>query len=558
MTCERAAEPDARPRVRHNDHSVLRVPELGGWTPRLSVSVLVPARGGQDKLDLVLAALAAQSYPGHLLEVVVVDDGSAPPLRLPEIRPERTRLLGPAGKGFGSALAVHTAARAAEGDVLHRLDADMVVYREHVEANMRWHHLADYLVVLGAKSFVAYEPAGHAPADVHDAVAAGRAGTLFDAATAMPSWQDQVAGETDGLRAAPHRAYRACNGATISFTPRMYEACGGMDTALALGSDVEVGYRMAQAGAVFVPEPAARAWHLGIPQMRGERRDEGTRYREPWLSQRLPLRRDWRRHGHGRQWLVPYVEVVVDASGAPYEQVRAAVTAALASTLPDVGVTVVAPWPGPPERGDPLDDPRLDLRLIQEAFGHDGRVRLLDALAPTAAPSPYRFVCPPGWRLEPDALARLVELSDQECQGVVYLALPKGAELTIGRLDRTQALARARLLRRPGEDLDDAVHELFGTHWIDGTEWALTPCADTGGGAGSPGHDAAHWKRQTDTWKRRAANWKKEAARWEREAERLRRKVRAPLPEKLRDALARRAARLPLLSRAAARRAEGD
>ncbi|MEU8267719.1 glycosyltransferase, partial [Sphaerisporangium sp. NPDC049002] len=76
-----------RPVIRHNDYSTLVPPPLGEWTPGLPVSVVIPAHGGQRRLDLTLAALAAQTYPSGLMEVVVVDDGSEPPLRLPEIRP---------------------------------------------------------------------------------------------------------------------------------------------------------------------------------------------------------------------------------------------------------------------------------------------------------------------------------------------------------------------------------------------------------------------------------------------------------------------------------------
>jgi GT2 family glycosyltransferase len=559
-----------RPRIRHNDYTALTVPEPGNWSPRLSVSVLVPAYGHQEKLDLTLAALAAQTYPAHLVEVLVVDDGSLPPLRLPEIRPERTRLLTPdpggrpggAGLGWGSALAVDTAARAAEGEVLHRIDADMLVYRDHLEAMARWHHVADYLVVLGYKSFVENVPGRYSAADVRAAVAAGAADALFDPERSVTSWSEQVFADTGGLLTTPHRAYRACNGATISFTPWMYRECGGMDTALALGSDLEIGYRMAQAGAVFVPEPRARAWHLGIPQMRGPRREEGTRVREPSVSQRVPMRRDWRRYS-GRQWLVPYVDVVVDAAAAGYEAVRASVAAALAGTLPDVRVTIVAPWSrldaqaqlagegaggvaGAAGRLDPLADPLIDLRLIREAFGHDGRVRLRESLPPDSAPVPFRFTCPAGWMLEPDALARLIELSDADSLGVVYLAAPRGAELSVARLDRTQALARARLLRSTDEDLDDAVHELFGTHWMDGTEWALAPAT-----AERPGRDAGHWKRQADQWKRKAGALQKEVRKLEREAARLRQKVQAPLPAKLREGLGRRLTAMGLAPRRA-------
>lgn len=78
-------------RVRGNDYSVLRPAE--DFTPSLRVSVIVPAYDNQDKLDLALAALARQTYPAELTEVVVVDNGSTPPLRLPADRPPHTRLI---------------------------------------------------------------------------------------------------------------------------------------------------------------------------------------------------------------------------------------------------------------------------------------------------------------------------------------------------------------------------------------------------------------------------------------------------------------------------------
>ena len=49
----------AQPRVKENDYGSLRPAELGCWEPALTVSVVIPAYGSQDKLDLTLAALAA-------------------------------------------------------------------------------------------------------------------------------------------------------------------------------------------------------------------------------------------------------------------------------------------------------------------------------------------------------------------------------------------------------------------------------------------------------------------------------------------------------------------
>ena len=83
--------PRSQPRVRRNDWSSLDVPALGTWEPTLSVSVVIPAYGAQRLLPHVLAGLAAQTYPTHLLEVVVADDDPRERLELPELEPFRAR-----------------------------------------------------------------------------------------------------------------------------------------------------------------------------------------------------------------------------------------------------------------------------------------------------------------------------------------------------------------------------------------------------------------------------------------------------------------------------------
>jgi glycosyltransferase involved in cell wall biosynthesis len=506
-----------QPRLRHNDYTGLPVAELGGWHPHLPVSVVVPAFGGQHKLDLTLASLAAQSYPGGLLEVVVVDDTSTPPLTLPDLRPERTRLIRPAAPHWGSAHAVHCGVRACDGAVILRLDSDMVVHREHIEAHLRWHHLADYLAVMGTLTFTPFAEGELGPEEVYKAVHDGAAATLFPAETAAENWTAQVIRDSRGLLDPRRMPFRVATGATVSWSRSLYHAAGGMDRSLLLGGDTEFGYRMAQAGAVFVPESEARSWHLGLSQMKS-RPEEGRRYRAAHLGHRIPLYRHWRQEP-GRQWQVPYVEVVVEAGDAGYEPVHATVTGALASTLPDVGVTVVAPWSALTGQDRAvLDDPRLDLRLIRAAFGRDGRVALRDAVPPTSAPAPFRFRCPAGLVPTADGLRRLTELAEREMLGLVQLAVERDGGLLVARLERTAAVARASRLRAEGEELDHLVDELFGSYWLDGTEWALAA-----GGGVPPARSVPQLQADHDRWRDLAAARESELDRYREESTRLRR-----------------------------------
>ncbi|WP_193518777.1 glycosyltransferase family 2 protein, partial [Nocardiopsis kunsanensis] len=261
-----------------NDYGSVVVPGVGEWEPWLSVSVVLPAYGHQEKLDLVLASLAAQSYPSRLLEVVVVDDGSPEPLVLGPVVPEHVRLIRSSGGAWGSAHAVNCGVAASSGDVVLRLDADMLVFREHVESQLRWHHRLDYAAVLGHKLFVDWVPGRHSAERVREEVAAGRAGALFDPATADTHWIERVIDKNDQLRTAGRLAYKVFVGASGSLHRSLFDRTGGLDPALVLGGDTEFAHRLYQQGAVFVPDTDTSSWHLGRTQMQ-TRREAGTRYR---------------------------------------------------------------------------------------------------------------------------------------------------------------------------------------------------------------------------------------------------------------------------------------
>lgn len=443
--------------VRRNDWSSIQVPPLGQWRPTLPVSVVIPAYRCQASLDLTLASLARQTYPAELLEVVVVDDGSQPPLALPKLRPERCRLVHPAG-GWGRANALHTGVTHSDGDIIHWLDADMVVYPEHVEAQARWHHAIGYAVTLGGKRFVQVapgDPGWPSPDEVADA-----ADRLFAGLPAAPhDYVERQIAETDQLRTADHLGFLVHVGATAALRRELYQATGGLDTSLRLGEDTEFGYRLAQAGAVFVPEPLARSWHLGASHMM--RHEQALqRYNRPFLAERMPQPR-WLRRVGGSGWAVPLVTVVMQVDGQPLERVRAAVDAVLRGTESDLRVHLVGPWPAPSEqRISPLADPLLDLRLIAVTYRSDPRVRLVERAPDSAYPSPFLLTVPISDQvLAPTAVRRLVDYADRQQLGLVRAELEPGATV---ELWRTAAVGRARWVRREGESLAEAVAGGYG------------------------------------------------------------------------------------------------
>ena len=496
MTTDNARPLRDQPRVRGNDWPSLRAPALGEWQPTRSVTVVVPAYRPGPTLALTLAALAHQSYPEQLLEVVVVDDDPDEQLRLPELRPARTRVV-PSDGSWGRAHACHVGALAADGEVLHWLDADMVPHREQVEAQLRWHHLLDHAAVLGHKTFVDVEAGLPTPEEVAAAVTAGRAEDLFPGRwTAPHEWVEEHVTRTEGLTRNPTMSFLVHVGATASVSRDLYLASGGMDGELKLGEDVELGYRLAQQGAVFVPDAEARSWHLGRSTLMG-RQDEVNAYNRPFVTDRVPALRHWR--SRGRSYSVPWVQVVVDATAAPARAVWHSVEGVLTGSTHDVEVLVVGPWSElGDERRSPLGDPRRDLRLAGAGLVGDPRVRLVEAVTESAAPATFRLWLPAGWAPGADSLRRLGTECTRRDRGLVQLLLPTGE---VARLERTSAFARARRLLAAGDPdgavaddidglVDGVVDEVSRSWWFEGREEGFThvddepaaPAAPSGGG----------------------------------------------------------------------------
>ncbi|WP_436759575.1 glycosyltransferase [Streptosporangium sp. V21-05] len=543
-------------RIAGNDYRSLTPPALGSWTPSLRVSVVVPAYGDQEKLDLTLAGLATQTYPAALTEVVVVDNGSDPPLRLPALCPENTRLI--VCPVPGRAHARNAGLAAATGDVIHWLDSDVVLDRRSVEAHMRWHHAAPYLVVTG---YLRFTPAAlPAPGVV---AAADDLAKLFEPAEPH-AWLVDLVERTDGLTANPHRAFSLHVGGATSVNAALLAVAGPMDTDLILGQDTEMGYRLAQAGAVFVPEPLSRAFHLG-PTMRMRDKAPIDRVSHAFVADRIPSYR-WLRSHPSRQWKVPYVEVVVEPAARPggytYDGVRATVDAVLAGTLPDVAVTLTGPWDRVGAEGRaPLKDPDLDVVLIRGHYAHEPRVRFaveVPAVAPVPSSTrpdgpawavPYRLRLPAGWVPGEDTLARLLDLARDEGYGLVSVLLSEGdaegdaAEVVTGgagqgrsvvraRLERAAAFARAAIVLEEGEDLDDAVDDTFGVIWVDGETYGFAP--EAGALTGRRGAyraraeaeaETARLAKEAERLREQVAKWRDEAGRWRRSTVELRREV---------------------------------
>jgi mycofactocin system glycosyltransferase len=199
-----------------------------------AVSVIVPVRGRPRELAACLASLAALRYPRDRLEVIVVDDASAPPAVAPAgVRLVRLR------RPAGAAGARNAGASAARHGLLAFLDSDCVAEPGWLEA------LVPEL------------------ADPEVAAAGGRIGPA-----AERSWLERYEAVRSPLDLGRTRAsVRPGQPVPYLVTANMvvrrsdFEAAGGFDVALRYGEDVDLCWRLHGAGRRLVYEPAGRVRH---------------------------------------------------------------------------------------------------------------------------------------------------------------------------------------------------------------------------------------------------------------------------------------------------------
>jgi len=220
------------------------------------LSVIVPTHNRRDFLPALLASLAAQDYPKGCWELVVVDDGSSDDT-LQYLgsgagpRPANVRVLSQPQSGVATAR--NNGGRAATGRAVLFLDDDMIasasLVREHSEVHLQEPQavVIGHLTVPAAdrEPWVAWEDA-----QVHRHFAALKSGE------SIPGPRDFYTGN-------------------CSVSVELFNRVGGFDANLPRAEDVELGYRLAGAGARFYYRAAADSLHLGRHPFASWRRNAG-------------------------------------------------------------------------------------------------------------------------------------------------------------------------------------------------------------------------------------------------------------------------------------------
>lgn len=241
------------------------------------VSIVVPTRGRWDILARTLAGLRAQTCGGF--EVVVVVDGlDQRPPDLPDVRVEQVARGGPgAARNHGAAVT--------DRPLVLFLGDDMVPTRGLVAGHLDLHgrHPATTTAVLGH-------------VDWHPDVARNRILSWLDWSSTQ---FDYVRLEGRGGEDVGFGRFYSCN---VSLHRALFERVGGFDRDFVFYyEDLDLGYRLGEAGMVLRYQPEARAHHLHDYDLAAvERRFTGIAVGErlmadihpwftPWFHRRIEL-----------------------------------------------------------------------------------------------------------------------------------------------------------------------------------------------------------------------------------------------------------------------------
>ncbi|GJG89220.1 hypothetical protein tb265_44010 [Gemmatimonadetes bacterium T265] len=210
-----------------------------------ALSVIVATYNRAPSLARLLGLLAEQTLPPDQFEVVVVDDGSTPPVRdalaallAPGALPYRAQCVAQPNAGPGAAR--HHAITLARGALLVIVDDDMRVGRDFLAEHLAAHPRGSRRVVLGR-----LRP---------------------ESGARLPLFERFQLAKLERLAADVARGTRRAGGGdvytgNVSLPRADYEAVGGFDPALRLSEDAELGMRLERAGLDFVLSDAAEAWH---------------------------------------------------------------------------------------------------------------------------------------------------------------------------------------------------------------------------------------------------------------------------------------------------------
>jgi glycosyltransferase involved in cell wall biosynthesis len=400
---------------------------------------------GQTQLELTLVGLASQTYPAHLTEVLVVDDGSHPPISIPSGFALNISVVAQDRDGFGLSRARNLGAKQARGELLVFLDCDMIPEPQFLEAHTRWHQVHDRAFTIGSRRHADFE--GITREQLQQAASPSEA--VAGRKITKPEWIESHLIGTRNLTSDDGDPFKIASGGNLAIRREFFDTVGGFDESFRQwgGEDVELGFRVFNWGGLFIPERQALAWHQSEDALLDPQEERSLVEQRHRLSH-LIAEPSFRRSTPGRSFEVPFMTIGIDAAEQMYDDVAEQIHGVLASRFHDlvVGLKVVESHP--------------ECVQLKRQFGPDPRVVVTEDLLAEVPHAAVRLEIPPGVNLHEGDIGLL--LSTLDGCGVVRADFGPAGELRMGL---TRALRRGQ--HAGSSDIWSVAGSLFGERLVD-------------------------------------------------------------------------------------------
>ena len=409
--------------VAGNNWKELAPSEIGTGVFTEIVTLVLPCYMGQKELELTFAALANQTYPQHLLEVLVIDDGSEPAIKLPAGAAFNASVVAQERNGFGLARARNLGAKHATGKILVFLDCDMIPETQLVEAHARWHQVNKFSLTLGFRHHADFSEVSLQ--DMFEGIepkvlVAGKRVT-------SPQWIEFHMKRTKNLTSNDTDLFRIATGGNLGIRKSFFEKVGGFDSTFQQwgGEDIEFGYRAFNSGGILIPERLATAWHQGAGAS-PDTSEEASLVQQRHRLSHLIAESGFRRSSPGRSFEIPTLTVSVDADEQTFEEVALQIDGILSSNFHDLVI------------GLKISDDHPEKVNLERQYGFDPRVQVSQNILKDIPHAALRLEIPPKLTLTPTAVDYLIK-SLEKC-GVSSVNFEKHGEV---RIAKNRALRRA-------------------------------------------------------------------------------------------------------------------
>ncbi len=361
-----------------NDYSFLEQKAMAS-NPNIPISVVLPVYNRIDMLRRTMAMLTHQTYPLHLIEVIIADDGSSdhPEQLILEFEEHfDVNYVRQKDLGYRLSHVRNLGVRAAKHDNIIILDCDMAPVPNLVELFAKWLCLDEKVLLIGHRRYVdandiPIEEVLRNPSVMLELPPVATKNAVMKQSPSK-DWREAIYSETDNLKTSPH-PFRASSCGNVGFNRRIFSDAGPFDESFTAwgAEDNEFGYRVMNAGYYFIPLLDALGLHQEPPGGREfVDREAGKLITRPMLLDMVPTYRDY---DPEVQSTTSMVSIYIPAYNAK-KTIDRAIQSALEQTYRDFDIVVCndGSTDGTGEHLDMMYSDHPKIQIIHQANGGIG------------------------------------------------------------------------------------------------------------------------------------------------------------------------------------------